>query len=88
MAMFCNRAMELAGLPERVDEITREQLDADSALQDAIGPRLVALVQRDFPEPYFTNELTQERLGHVSKSLDEALMETIAWLRGEGLIDT
>lgn len=87
MAMFCNRAMELAGLPQRVDEITREQLEADPALQDAIGPSLVALVQRDFPEPYFTNERTREHLGHVSKTLDEALAETIAWMRDRGLLE-
>lgn len=87
MAMFCNRAMELAGLPQRVEEITRAQLDADPALQDAIGPSLVALVQRDFPEPFFTNELTRARLGHESKSLDDALLETIAWMRTAGLLD-
>ena len=87
MAMFCNRAMELAGLPQRVDEITRAQLAADPSLQDAIGPSLVALVERDFPEPYFTNELTRERLGHASKTLDEALVETIAWMRAEGLLE-
>lgn len=87
MAMFCNRAMEIAGLPERVEEITREQLDADPALQEAIGPSLLALVRRDFPEPYFTNDLTKQRLGHASRTLDEALAETIEWMRAEGLLD-
>ena len=87
MAMFCNRAMEIAGLPQRVDEITRAQLEADPELQVAIGPSLVALVERDFPEPYFVNDVTKERLGHTSKSLDEALAETIDWMREKGLLE-
>ncbi len=87
MAMFVNRAMAVAGLPNRIDEITAEDLDADPELQERIGPSLVALAHQSFPTPYFTNELTSARFGHRSKTLDEALALTIAWMRAEGLMD-
>jgi dihydroflavonol-4-reductase len=87
MAMFVNRAMEIAGLPERVDEITVDRLDADPDLQVRIGPSLVALARQTFPSPYFTAELTRTRLGHRSKTLDEALAVTVEWLRVNGLME-
>jgi dihydroflavonol-4-reductase len=87
MAMFINRAMAIAGLANRVDEITAEQLDADPDLQERIGPSLVALARQSFPSPYFTADLTRTRLGHTSKTLDDALAITIDWLRAEGLMD-
>jgi len=78
-AEFLNRACELAGSDRRVRDVTAAELDADPALQRAIGPSLVALAHCRFPEPYFRDTLTRSRLGHVPLRLDEALRRTLAW---------
>lgn len=86
MAMFVNRAMEIAGLPQRVDEITVERLDADPALRERIGPSLDALARQQFPEPYFDATRTHEVLGLESRPLDAGLAITVEWLRAQGLM--
>jgi dihydroflavonol-4-reductase len=80
MAGFLNRACELAGSPHRVRDITAELLAGDPELRAESGPSLVALAGRRFPEPYYTDDLTRERLGHTPLRLDEALRRTLAWL--------
>jgi nucleoside-diphosphate-sugar epimerase len=86
MAMFVNRAMEIAGNPNRVRDITVADLDADPGLRERVGPSLDALARQQFPEPYFDNTHTRRQLGYEPKSLDEALSETIDWLRQQGLM--
>jgi len=86
MAMFVNRAMVIAGNPNRVDEITVEQIDADPDLRARIGPSLDALARQKFPEPFFDNAHTRELLGYRPKSLDEGLAVTVDWLRAKGLM--
>jgi dihydroflavonol-4-reductase len=86
MAMFVNRAMEIAGNPNRVREITVEDLDADPDLKARVGPSLDALARQRFPEPYFDNTHTRELLGYAPKTLDEGLAVTVAWLREQGLM--
>jgi len=82
-AEFLNRACELAGSDRRVRDITAAELDADPALEDELGPTLVALARRHFAEPYFRAPLTRSRLGHVPLRLDEALRRTLTWLAVE-----
>jgi len=77
MAMFVNRAMELAGNPNRVHEITVAQIDADPELRERIGPSLDALARNVFPVPYFDNTHTRTLLGYKPKSLDEGLQITV-----------
>lgn len=79
-AEFLNRACALAGSDRRVRDITADELDRDPDLQHAIGPSLTALARRRFPEPYFRDTLTRERLGHVPLRLDAALRRTLEWL--------
>jgi len=86
MAMFVNRAMEIAGLPNRVHDITVADLDADPALRERVGPSLDALARQQFPEPYFDNTHTRKQLGYEPKTLDEGLAITVEWLREQGLM--
>lgn len=86
MAMFVNRAMEIAGLPNRVHDITAADLDADPALRERVGPSLDALARQEFPEPYFDNTHTRKQLGYEPKTLDEGLAITVEWLREQGLM--
>src|SRR5690606_11330626 len=86
MAMFVNRAMEIAGLPNRVHDITVADLDADPALRERVGPSLDALARQQFPEPYFDNSHTRRQLGYEPKTLDEGLAITVEWLREHALM--
>lgn len=81
MAEFLNRGCAMAGVAHRVVDLTAAMLDASPALQKQVGPSMVALAHQKFPEPYFDNRLTRERLGYAPKGLDAALAETVAWLR-------
>jgi dihydroflavonol-4-reductase len=86
MALFVNRAMEIAGNPNRVHDITVADLDADPALRERVGPSLDALARTKFPVPYFDNTYTRELLGYRPKSLDEGLRLTVEWLRQHKLM--
>jgi dihydroflavonol-4-reductase len=81
MAEFINRAMKIAGNPNRVHEITVADLDADPDLLARVGPSLDALARQQFPEPFFENAHTRNLLGYQPKSLDEGLAITVDWLR-------
>ena len=81
MALFVNRAMEIAGSPNRVHDISVADLDADDALRERVGPSVDALARQKFPVPFFDNAHTQALLGYRPRSLDEGLRITIDWLR-------
>ena len=87
MAMFVNRAMEIAGNPNRVHDITVADLDADPALRERVGPSLDALARQQFPEPFFDNAHTRSLLGYEPKTLDEGLAITVDWLRANNLME-
>ncbi|MGR6998061.1 hypothetical protein ACU686_08110 [Yinghuangia aomiensis] len=74
------RLRELAGAEHRVRDITADLLAADAELQRSSGPSLVALANRTFPTPYYTDSLTKARLGHTPLRLDEGLRRTLDWL--------
>jgi hypothetical protein len=61
-------------------DITAEELDKHPDLEREIGPSNAALARRTFPTPYYRDELTRSRLGHVPLRLEEALRWTIEWL--------
>ena len=44
-----------------------------------------ALARQRFPEPYFVNDLTVERLDYRPVPLDDALRVTLDWLRATHL---
>ena len=86
MAAFCNRACEIAGVPHRVHEITAAELDASEDVRQRVGPSLTALAHQHFPQPYFINETTVERLDYHPRPLDESLRETVEWLYHHDLV--
>jgi nucleoside-diphosphate-sugar epimerase len=79
-AGFLNLALEMAGSPHRVRDITAAELGQNPELELQIGPSLAALARREFPSPYYRDELTRSRLGVVPLRLSEALPRTIEWL--------
>jgi dihydroflavonol-4-reductase len=79
-AEFLNLALEIAGSRHRVLDITAGELDRRPDLEREIGPSVAALARRTFPVPYYRDELTRSRLGHVPLRLEEALRRTIEWL--------
>jgi len=86
MAAFCNRACEIAGVPHRVNEISAADLDASEDVRKRVGPSLIALAHQKFPEPYFVNQTTVERLDYHPRPLDDALRETVEWLYRHDLV--
>ncbi|TML11131.1 MAG: NAD-dependent epimerase/dehydratase family protein [Actinobacteria bacterium] len=86
MAAFCNRACEIAGVPHRVNEITAADLDASEEVRRRVGPSLIALAHQRFPEPYFINQTTVERLDYHPRPLDDSLRETVQWLYDHDLV--
>jgi dihydroflavonol-4-reductase len=79
IAEFVNRAMELAGVDHRVDEIPRDELD-DPTLVERFGPTLVAFARRVPPVPYFDASETERVLAYRFGSIDQRLRETLAWM--------
>lgn len=82
---FCNRGAEIAGVAHRVAAVGREALD-DPAVAERYGPSLVALAKRTFPDPWFVNDETRERLGYRPVALDDGLAQTIPWLAEHGYL--
>jgi nucleoside-diphosphate-sugar epimerase len=82
---FCNAACEAAGSPNRVAEVPVADLD-DPDVAARYGPSLVALARKQFPDPFFVNDQTVERLGYEPTSLPDGLAETIPWMRDTGLL--
>jgi dihydroflavonol-4-reductase len=83
--MFCNLACEVAGVDHRMREVSVAELD-DPEVAARYGPTLVDLARKQFPEPFFDNHRTVERLGYAPLSLREGLERTIPWLRATGLL--
>jgi dihydroflavonol-4-reductase len=82
---FCNTACEVAGSPRRVATVPRDALD-DPAVAARLGPSIVALGKKRFPEPFFRNDQTVERLHYRPMPLADALGVTIPWLRQHDLL--
>ena len=72
MVDFCNLACEIAGSAHRVVGITKEHLE-DPDVHARVGVTLTALARRTYPEPWFRNDQTVERLDYQPISLDEGL---------------
>jgi dihydroflavonol-4-reductase len=84
MALFMDRACAVGGVDHHVRDLTDAELD-DPEVAARLGPTLVALARQRFPEPFFDNRQTVQRLGYQPLALDDALGRTIDWLRREGL---
>jgi dihydroflavonol-4-reductase len=81
MAVFLNLGCEMAGVEHRVRNITAADLDADPELRTKLGPSMDALARQKFPQPYFVNDLTVERLGYQPVGMEQGLELTIEWLQ-------
>jgi nucleoside-diphosphate-sugar epimerase len=79
-AGFLNQALEIAGSPHRVRDITAAELDKHPEIEREVGPSLAALTRREFPTPYYQNDLTVSRLGYAPLRLAQALPATLEWL--------
>ncbi len=82
---FCNLALEVAGSDKRVTEVAVAELD-DPDVAARFGPSLVALARKQFPNPFFVNDQTVERLAYEPLSLREGFERTIPWMRDHGLL--
>jgi dihydroflavonol-4-reductase len=83
-AAWLNVACEVAGVPQRVDEVVIGPDDAEAV--KLYGVTLVALAQRRFPVPWFDNSRTRAELGYSPRPLREAMEVTVDWLRQNGQI--
>jgi dihydroflavonol-4-reductase len=83
-AAWLNVACEVAGVPQRVDEVVIGPDDAEAV--KLYGVTLVALAQRRFPVPWFDNSRTRSELGYSPRPLREAMEVTVDWLRKNGQI--
>jgi dihydroflavonol-4-reductase len=82
---FCNVACEVAGSPNRVVPVPPEDLDRPEVAA-RLGPSIVALGRKRFPEPLFRNDLTVERLAYTPMPLVDGLGITVPWLRLHNLL--
>ncbi len=83
-ASLLNVACEAAGVDHRVTEVSADC--DDPALVERYGPTVVDLARRTWPVPWFDNSLTRSQLDYRPVPLREAMLETVAWMRDEGLI--
>jgi dihydroflavonol-4-reductase len=83
-ATLCNLACEVAGVEHRVADEPVDPDDPDARRR--YGDTLVELASRRWPVPWFDNTVTRETLGYAPVPLREAMVETVAWLRGLGQI--
>lgn len=75
---FCNRGAELAGSPHRVKEVNANSADAPD-----IGTT-GKFAMRQYANPYVDNSATVAALGFELTPRDQAIEQTIHWLREVG----
>lgn len=85
VAQIVNRACEIAGVPHRVGEYTKDQLD-DPALIEVFGPTMPLLAKKAPARSASDSSKTEASLGWVPTSLDDGLTQTIDWFRQVGVI--
>ena len=86
ISQFVNRAMEVAGVDNRVEEIGKDELE-DPKLVEQFGPTLMGHARRPpRPHPAFDATETSRVLGYQFVSVDQRLGETVEWMRRTGLI--
>jgi dihydroflavonol-4-reductase len=83
-AAWLNVACEVAGVPQRVDELVIDAGDPEAVAR--YGETLVSLAQRRFPVPWFDNSRTRSELGYSPRPLREAMELTVDWLRENGQV--
>ncbi len=82
---FVNRACELAGVTQRVDDVPLDRLD-DPEMAARFGPTLIEMAKKPLVEPFFDATITEQELGIRSLSLDDAILDTIRWARSSQFV--
>ena len=85
IAEHCNRICALAGVPHRVEEIARDQLDSPEIIAQ-FGATMPALAKRVAPKPSFDDSHTRERLGYTPTSTAIGFPRTLEWMRANGIV--
>jgi dihydroflavonol-4-reductase len=83
-ATFLNEACEVAGVNHRIADVIIDPVDPEAL--GRYGATLVDLAQRVFPKPWYDNAVTRESLSYAPRSLHEAMMTTVEWLRANDQI--
>jgi nucleoside-diphosphate-sugar epimerase len=85
LSFFCNAACGIAGSQYRVEDVPRERLD-DPDVREKFGDSWADLGKTEFPQPWFDNRSTRERLEYTPMTMHEGLEITVKWLRDTGYI--
>lgn len=85
IAENCNFACELAGVPHRVSEIPRDQLDSPEVIAQ-FGPVMPVQAKRANHVHNCDDTYTRERLGCTLTPISVGFPGTIAWMREKGFI--
>ena len=83
MTEFLNRACAAAGVPHRVQPV---DIAGHEDAVERYGETVVALAGRAWPTPWYDNSYTRSTLDYDPVSLDDAMEETVRWLRDVGAI--
>ncbi|HKX77153.1 MAG TPA: NAD-dependent epimerase/dehydratase family protein [Novosphingobium sp.] len=85
IAENCNRACEIAGVPHRVSEIPRDQLDSPEVIAQ-FGTTMPALAKHKPAGPGVDDSITRQKLGTALTSTGVGFPKTIDWFRANGFI--
>jgi dihydroflavonol-4-reductase len=83
-ASFLNAACEAAGVSHRIADVIIDPADPEAL--GRYGATLVDLAQRVFPQPWYDNSATRESLSYIPRSLHDAMVTTVDWLRANDQI--
>lgn len=83
IAAVCNLACEMAGVPHRVQEVSKDDLDSPEMIK-RYGPTMPLLAKRASARPPTDTRYTQEKLGYAPTPLAAGLRETLDWMRSVG----
>ena len=83
--VFLNEACEVAGVPHRTEEVSRDQLD-DPDIVTKYGTTMISLAKAAYPQPYVDSSVTEQRLDYVPTPLRDGLALTIEWMRAHAFI--
>jgi dihydroflavonol-4-reductase len=85
IAEVCNRACEMAGVANRVRQITVEELETPENIR-IFGPTMPLLAKNAVGKPRTDSRFTQERLRYKPTPLKTGMRETLDWMRQVGAI--
>jgi dihydroflavonol-4-reductase len=83
IAAVCNLACEIAGVPYRVKEIPKDQLDTPEIMAE-YGPTMPLLAKKVSERPPSDTRFTQEKLGLKPTLLEPGLRVTLKWMKEQG----